>query len=323
MMTFPEKGRFSRSDIMPTPSISYGSLTNIYFFCRLVPFPGRLCYGITSRLLLEFNSPEKIKGGMNNMKPKGTWIAICIILAVGLFMTDYVKKRTEGTPEMAATAYAFPSEVAEGTSKYQEAEDEPDKADKDGQISDMVSAATAVEAAKYDLKAPTDEELKSGSNDPLSDQNETAPLSDDLKAEEDYAQIQTESLISEAARNNPARIRLQELDDQIARNYSRDSDATAISRKTRAENEWALWETELQRILNTLKENLDSKEQEALMQEQKDWMRSRENQAVDASKRQWGSTMEEVSYNSSLAELTRARAYELADAYAEIFAGQE
>ena len=72
-------------------------------------------------------------------------------------------------------------------------------------------------------------------------------------------------------------------------------------------------------MLGTLKECLDEQQQDTLMQQQRDWMRNREGQAVDASKKQRGTSMEEVSYNRSLAELTRARAYELAEIYGEYF----
>lgn len=202
------------------------------------------------------------------MRPKGAWIAICLILLVGVSSTNYVKMRQENLSSKVLV-------LSSG---------DEDDFRMSKEVSSLADSATDV----LD-KIPVTEETETGSfYDGMAD----------LVADE-----------------NQLLNRLQELDDQIARNRSRETEATAISQKTLAESEWTLWEAELQRILVMLKESLDPEEQEILMQQQKEWMRSRESQAVDAAKNQMGSTMEEVNYNRSLADLTRARVYELAKDY--------
>ena len=257
--------------------IRYSSLTNIYFFYPLVPFHGRLCYGIAKILLQDFNLPEKIKGGMDDMKPRGTWIAICMIVAVGLFSTDYVKKKTEGNAEMTITASASFSDLPERIPEYAESEEESEKnGDVDG-TSVPIPFSAMDETGAMGLNTSAEKDVKRQENNQLFVRSEAASLSGNHHTEKEDSVInQMKKLAEEDVKENPSRVRLQELDDQIARNCSREQDTTAISRKTRAENEWALWETELQRILNILKENLDTEEQEALMQQQKEWMRSRE-----------------------------------------------
>lgn len=118
-------------------------------------------------------------------------------------------------------------------------------------------------------------------------------------------------------------LRLQELDQEIEKNHSRETEGiTANSRKAAADSERKLWEKELERILDVLDKKLDGQEKEKLFSCQKEWIRTRESIAVDASKKQIGSTLEELEYNVSMAETTRARAYELSQIYADLLEGE-
>ena len=110
--------------------------------------------------------------------------------------------------------------------------------------------------------------------------------------------------------------RLEELDAEIERNRRADAEkSVANSVKARAENELKLWEAELDGILKALEERLDQTEVEALYTKQREWRREKESKALEAGRRQSGSTLEEVEYSVSLAESTRARAYELVKEY--------
>lgn len=112
------------------------------------------------------------------------------------------------------------------------------------------------------------------------------------------------------------RTRLEELDAQIERNRKADAEkAVANSVKARAENELKLWEAEVDSILKALEERLDSAQVETLYAGQREWRREAEAKALEAGKRQSGSTLEEVEYSVSMAESTRARAYELVKEY--------
>lgn len=111
-------------------------------------------------------------------------------------------------------------------------------------------------------------------------------------------------------------IRLEELDAQIAKNRATDSENTAnYSMKARAESSQKLWETELEGITEALKLQLTADEQEAFIGAQREWYRERDAKAIEASKKQSGSSLEEIEYTVSIAESTRARAYELVKEY--------
>ena len=110
--------------------------------------------------------------------------------------------------------------------------------------------------------------------------------------------------------------RLEELDAQIERNRKADAEkSVANSAKVRAENELKLWEAELDGIIKALAERLEPAQVEALYTKQREWRREKETKALEDGKRQGGSALEEVGYSVSLAESTRARAYELVDEY--------
>ena len=123
----------------------------------------------------------------------------------------------------------------------------------------------------------------------------------------------------EAELSNSALTRLRELDDRIVQNRAKESAVSVNSRKAVLENERRLWEGEVQNILNTLKEQLSADQQDELMLSQKEWMKERESQAIAASRKQSGTSMEELDYSMVLAEMTRERAYDLADGYGDYF----
>lgn len=115
------------------------------------------------------------------------------------------------------------------------------------------------------------------------------------------------------------RNRLEELDAQIERNRKADAEKpVANSIKARAENERKLWEAELDGIMKALEGRLDSAQVEDLYAEQREWRRDKESKALEAGRRQSGSALEEVEYSVSLAESTRARAYELVEEYGAV-----
>ena len=71
---------------------------------------------------------EITKTGWIHMKPKGIWIVIGMLLAIGIFSTDYVKKKTEGTTETSMAASVVSSDLAGRIPEYKGTEQEPAKA---------------------------------------------------------------------------------------------------------------------------------------------------------------------------------------------------
>ncbi len=316
------------------------------------------------------------------MKPKGIWIAIFLILAIGTAATSYVNKRTGDmeddagkeiemsfarmelsleTAERAAeedweTAKSLPGD--EALLRREEAEDET-KGDRsfenqDGQESRKIRTGEPENTGRKDTGRDTVKEEPSqrealgesvlkeaGIQENTEDLNHAfsvATAAQSPMQENNLGRPEEENLmpLSEEApaagtavrENGPGGIRqedvkfqnailarLEELDSLIARNRARETDMTANSQKAAAENEWKLWEAEMQRIIENMKEALDPGQTDSLMRQQREWIRDRESQAVASSKKQMGSSMEEVSYNRALAELTRERVYELAEVY--------
>lgn len=128
-------------------------------------------------------------------------------------------------------------------------------------------------------------------------------------------EIQAEAFLAEGQTESAVYTRLQELDEQIAENHEKDENATANARRAAAETERKLWQNELDRILEILKERLPAEDWQKLAAEQNKWLVTREGEAASGAARKSSGTMEELEHQLSLAESTRARAYELADTY--------
>lgn len=114
--------------------------------------------------------------------------------------------------------------------------------------------------------------------------------------------------------------RLEELDQEIERMHNREKETAAghSTVKARTENEWRLWQAEMDRVLDVLEKQLEVEERDTLFQEQRDWVRERETKAIEASTKQSGAALEEVEYNRSLGAETRARVYELVRRYENV-----
>ncbi|MDD3252315.1 MAG: DUF1311 domain-containing protein [Lachnospiraceae bacterium] len=215
------------------------------------------------------------------MKMKGIWIAIILILGVGILTTSYTKEYI-----------SVPVETRK-----------PDMVN-----APQVEAAGGMQAEAAKLpEAPQSEEAAAGTAGVLGAAKARAMPEAAAAAETEAQTIATGT-----------RLRLQELDDQIARNHASEQDTTTNSMKATAQSERKLWESEVERILKLLSEQLGAEERDSLFQQQKEWIRERESIAVTASQKQSGSALEELEYNLSLKDMTRERAYELETQYHDI-----
>ncbi|MEG2349093.1 MAG: lysozyme inhibitor LprI family protein [Hungatella sp.] len=116
------------------------------------------------------------------------------------------------------------------------------------------------------------------------------------------------------------RARLDELDVQIQRIRGEMTDPTAYALKTAAENEYKLWDSELNTIYNAVMKHLKEEEAVKLVSQERDWMKNRDAAAVEAAKKSNGGNLEGLEYTASLAASTRERAYELAMLYEQVTA---
>lgn len=142
--------------------------------------------------------------------------------------------------------------------------------------------------------------------------DEDAPKGPGIDAARNYA------IISDRESGPDYQARLDELELQIQKMRSTETEATTYSMKTAAENELKLWDSELNNIYNDILTHLDEDQTQELVAAEREWMKERDARAVEAARRSAGGTLEGLEYTASLAESTRARAYELADMYAMV-----
>ena len=104
-----------------------------------------------------------------------------------------------------------------------------------------------------------------------------------------------------------------ELDSQME--ALRNQAVNTYDMKTALENEWKLWDSELNNIYGIIKGNLPQDQVEALVKEERAWIVSRDAKAVEDAGEYAGGTMEGVEYMASMAGSTRERVYYLVEQY--------
>ncbi len=111
--------------------------------------------------------------------------------------------------------------------------------------------------------------------------------------------------------------RLAELDVQIERMRSQETENTIQSVKSAARTEQGIWERELDSVYVLLVTSLDEAQGEALRVSQQQWIELRDAAALEASRKGEGGSLESVEYIASIAASTRLRVYELVKQYQE------
>ena len=131
------------------------------------------------------------------------------------------------------------------------------------------------------------------------------------------AQAPEESAETEDYRTQLARIqeRLVQVEAQIARIRSSDTDSNVYNVKNLAQSEIKIWERELDAVYDLLMDSLPEEEAEELKKEQQSWLEKASNNAREAASKKSGGSMESVEYTAAMAEAARARVYELLELY--------
>lgn len=131
------------------------------------------------------------------------------------------------------------------------------------------------------------------------------------------AQAPEESAETEDYRTQLARIqeRLVQVEAQIARIRSSDTDSNVYNVKNLAQSELKIWERELDAVYDLLMDSLREEEAEELKKEQQSWLEKASNNAREAASKKSGGSMESVEYTAAMAEAARARVYELLELY--------
>ena len=131
------------------------------------------------------------------------------------------------------------------------------------------------------------------------------------------AQAPEESAETEDYRTQLARIqeRLVQVEAQIARIRSSDTDSNVYNVKNLAQSELKIWERELDAVYDLMMDSLPEEDAEELKKEQQSWLEKASNNAREAASKKSGGSMESVEYMAAMAEAARARVYELLELY--------
>ncbi len=229
------------------------------------------------------------------------------------------EEEAEAAEEAAGEAGGEGSEADAAPAVYAEGAADavpPDEGDAAGQ--EVRSEKTSAAAAG---KAPVAEAAQDSEGNVALSPLETAAESGDTT---EYAAVIAEATDGGAVpeTENPYRNRLEELDAQIqksreSQNVSNTAGGGPAAKNT-ASNELKLWDSELNTIYSRILKSLDEKQTQQLVAAERQWLKNRDAAAVNAAKNSAGGSLESVEYTASLAESTRARAYELVELYAAV-----
>ena len=225
------------------------------------------------------------------MRNRQIWLVIACILIIGAAVTFYTK--SFGSRELAET----PAE----TSLVQETS----------------AGAAMARAAAAEMEAlPSPEET--GAAQEAADhaasalQEQSAPRSPALPLEGRAGQAEG----GEGSSAVDYRKRLEELDRQVSQLEEEGAGTNVYSAQTSAASQLKLWESEMNNIYNSLLEELPDAQASGLAEEQQKWLKERDIKAAGGDG--GSSALKGMEYTNALVELTRERAYQLADRYEEL-----
>ena len=113
--------------------------------------------------------------------------------------------------------------------------------------------------------------------------------------------------------------KLVEMENQIAKLWSEETNNTSYSMLKTADYELAAWDQELNTIYQMLKKKLTPDEFEELRLEERQWILFRDETAMESARQNAGPGSEDISerlsYQKAMAEETKKRTYELVDYY--------
>lgn len=284
---------------------------------------------------------------MMDMKDKRIWVVIGCILVLGSTVTyytsSYIKDRSgsaaamtmaakeTGIQELVQTARPDTVRGPEEAASSEEGKDIPEA--ESGTISEAAAAAVpglpeesaiaedrgaaqkkavAAEAAVISEDAMPKE---AGSSIARSSGAGPGERMADIQQEEPISPLSGGTALEETTTADSDYVqRLKDLDTQIQKIRSEETDSNVYSIKTSAETELKMWEAELSTVYNALLTQLSEEEAAKLAKEQQDWLYTRDRSAAENSQK-GSSSIEPIGYAATMVKLTRERAYELAERY--------
>lgn len=247
---------------------------------------------------------------------RGIWGIIACILIVGLIVTFSTSKyitHQEETERIEMAAAETVEAAAGNSSVFDSGEGAPEMAAADGSMAKSVTEAGPGPGAALEA----DEELPDEPV-PASAPTVTAAVEEDQTVLIEISPLEgsaTNPAINQTEQRKYYLERLRDLDARIRKMRSEETDSTTYSMKNAAEKERKLWDHELNIIYGAVLDQMDEEAAQKLVEEERIWMKQRDSDAMEAAKKFSGGTMEGLEYTASLAESTKARAYELVEVY--------
>lgn len=233
------------------------------------------------------------------MKDKRIWLVILGILVIGILVIGYTRSVVKKQADSAAFEGEISTEASLGPFKEQ-TEEEAQK-EESGAVQEQAQADTAV---------PETEQKEEEAGEPAAISEPVPAMA--RSAVPESGRAATDSQADSPCEGGLYRQRLNDLDAQIQKMQEQERDPNVYSIKTSAETEVKMWDRELNAVYNALLGILPQEEAEELAKEQKEWLINRETAAGQSGKAEGVGS---ISYAASLVDLTRNRAYELADRY--------
>lgn len=273
------------------------------------------------------------------MKDKRIWLVILGILVIGIMVTCYTRSVVKKQAGSASFAEERSTETALGLLEKQ-MEDAVGK-DGIGAVQEQGRLADQRETETEEKREETAADLfmDSGQRPDQAQADAAVPETEEKKAETGEPAAISESGPAMARAAVPGggreatdpqadslceggiyKQRLNDLDAQIQKMREQERDPNIYSIKTSAETEVKMWDRELNAVYNALLGILPQDDAEELAKEQKEWLRNRETAAGQSGKAEGAGS---ISYAASLVDLTRDRAYELADRYEREVCGSQ
>lgn len=260
------------------------------------------------------------------MKDKRIWLVILGILVIGILVTGYTRSVVKKQADSAAFEGEISTEASLGPFKEQ-TEEEAQK-EESGAVQErsrlagretepeetktelFMSPGLMQEQAQADTAVPETEQKEEEAGEPAAISEPVPAMA--RSAVPESGRAATDSQADSPCEGGLYRQRLNDLDAQIQKMQEQERDPNVYSIKTSAETEVKMWDRELNAVYNALLGILPQEEAEELAKEQKEWLINRETAAGQSGKAEGAGS---ISYAASLVDLTRNRAYELADQY--------
>lgn len=249
------------------------------------------------------------------MKNKGMFLTICLIIVAGVMITFYTSRATKHSADMAAGSPQMEAAAVPETSGRQAAATEAAKAGapKMDEAHDEANDLPEEEGAReetgmQEAKQEPDESPAAAKTE--SAQVMISPLSGSM---ESLTPAGDQAAVQETVADY--RERLEEIDSQIKKVRTENTDSNTYSVKNTADYEFRLWDTVLNEMYTVIMDQMSDEEKEKLKTEEREWMRKRDTAAREAANKYNGGVLEGVEYTASMAASTRERAYELAEEF--------